>query len=184
MQNIFFTSDNHFLHKNVHKFCPSTRGGVQSTEELTGLMIDKWNSMVGVDDIVYCLGDFCFGNSQQAAEILERLNGHINLIRGNHDKWVDSSVAKSYLYSCQDYKVLKHDKMKFILFHYPIIEWDSMHYGSYHLFGHVHGHINLNNRSLDVGIDNRPTGDMGLWHIDEVVDYLKDKPIQKRANRE
>lgn len=45
MPNIFFTSDNHFYHKNIRKFCPETRKG-ETVEEMNELMIQKWNETV------------------------------------------------------------------------------------------------------------------------------------------
>jgi len=31
--------------------------------------------------------------------------------------------------------------------------WDRSHHGSWHLFGHSHGHVTTVGRSLDVGVD-------------------------------
>lgn len=45
----------------------------------------NWNNTVGQDDIVFHLGDFCLGGSAEWTKILDRLNGKIYLIMGNHD---------------------------------------------------------------------------------------------------
>ena len=60
----------------------------------------------------------------------------------------------------------------------PIFEWNRMHHGSYHLFGHVHGSQTIPGRAIDVGIDNRPQKDMGLWSWEEL-----DKILSKREIR-
>lgn len=50
-------------------------------------LVKNWNSVVGPDDHVYHLGDFCFGSVDKWNWCLEpgKLNGHIHLILGNHD---------------------------------------------------------------------------------------------------
>ena len=52
---IFFTSDHHFYHSNIIKYCQRP---FHSVEEMNEEMIRRWNSVVGVDDTVYYLGDF------------------------------------------------------------------------------------------------------------------------------
>ena len=77
---IFFISDPHFNHGNIIKFCARPW---ETKEEMTEAMINNWNSVVGPDDIVFCLGDFMWASSWNTT--LERLNGHIHLIWGNHE---------------------------------------------------------------------------------------------------
>ena len=56
MSNIFFTSDLHFSHRNIAKFCPHTRpqpsyqGDIDTLDQY---MIEMWNDNLGVDDEVY-----------------------------------------------------------------------------------------------------------------------------------
>lgn len=49
------------------------------------VLIANWNCVVAQDDIVFHLGDFCLGGSSEWISILDRLNGKIYLILGNHD---------------------------------------------------------------------------------------------------
>ena len=49
------------------------------------VMIDRWNSVVRPNDIIYHLGDFAFGRHN--IKIAERLNGKKRLIMGNHDTY-------------------------------------------------------------------------------------------------
>ena len=49
-------------------------------------MIGRWNETVGVDDTVYHLGDFAFGSKEWIRNYRYRLNGHIVLVLGNHDR--------------------------------------------------------------------------------------------------
>ena len=55
-------------------------------------------------------------------------------------------------------KLQKHNTM---LCHYPSAFWDQSHKGSFHLYGHCHGHKEdvldtafPGRRSIDVGMDN------------------------------
>lgn len=173
--NIWLTSDSHFYHKNIINFARATRRGadVQSMNEL---LIKQWNSQVQPNDHVYHLGDFSFGSADKTLEILSRLNGRIHLIKGNHDHWLNKQTT-ALLESVQDYKTIRIGEHRAVLFHYPIIDYDRMHYGSLHFYGHVHGGYDHPGRAFDVGIDNRPDNKMALWHIDELLPIVLDKPI-------
>lgn len=66
---------------------------------------------------------------------------------------------------------------EFALFHYPIFEWDKMHYGSFHLYGHVHNAdltSYIGERSLNVCYDNLGR----MISLQEVISMLKNKPIK------
>lgn len=174
----FFTSDLHFFHKRILDFCPTTRHGKDYTE-MTETLIYNWNSMVEPQDTVFCLGDFSFGSYEETKDVLNRLKGHIHLIKGNHDQVVLRSDLIRRFETVRDYMRTKVEGVDVVLFHYPIKEWDKMHYGSYHLYGHVHSKdMEMNDRrAMDVGIDARPNGDMLLWTWDEIHATLKDRPI-------
>ena len=182
MQSVFFVSDNHFFHKKIREFCPDTRQGT-SVEEMNELMIDKWNDTVALCDQVYCLGDLFFGSNSQAENVFRRLKGQIFLIRGNHDNWLDNKKLHNYFEWIGDYKTIKIDKQKIVMFHYPIWEWQDMHKGAYHLFGHVHGNSVVPGRAMDVGIDARPQKDMGLWSWEEVNAILSTREIRSHHNK-
>ena len=82
---IFFTSDNHFGHGNIIKYCERP---FSSVTEMDAEMIRRWNHAVKENDIVYHLGDFTLLNAKKAAEYFLQLNGKIRIL-GNtwhHDK--------------------------------------------------------------------------------------------------
>ena len=58
-QNVWVTSDWHFFHDK--DFCYAARG-YKSAEEMTNILINKYNEVVGPDDIVFCLGDCMMGS--------------------------------------------------------------------------------------------------------------------------
>ena len=79
---VYFTSDTHFYHSNIIGFC---KRPFKNVEDMNETLIENWNRVVGQDDIVFHLGDFCLGGSHEWTKILNRLNGKIYLILGNHD---------------------------------------------------------------------------------------------------
>jgi calcineurin-like phosphoesterase family protein len=81
----FYTSDNHFFHKNIIRYCTRPYADV---EEMNADMIARWNAVVGDEDLVYHLGDFGFSPVPVLATILAALKGKKILIRGNHDRGV------------------------------------------------------------------------------------------------
>ncbi len=88
-RNIYVISDHHFYHNNIINY---TRSNFTNVDEMNNYIIDKHNEIIGKDDIVLFLGDFCFKNNT-IKEILERLNGHKFLILGNHDR---KDLIKNY----------------------------------------------------------------------------------------
>ena len=133
----YFISDLHFGHKNCLSF--DNRPFI-SIEENDETIIKNWNDTVGIDDDVYLLGDISWYNSTKTIEIFNNLNGHIHLIKGNHDgRLFKNRELQSRFCEITDYKELGLDDGKIVvLCHYPIPCFNNHYYGSYHLFGHVH----------------------------------------------
>jgi calcineurin-like phosphoesterase family protein len=81
---IHFTSDTHYGHNNIIRYCDRP---FRSVEGMTQAMVQRWNARVAPEDTVYHLGDFSMMlKSGPVEEILARLNGTKILIYGNHDK--------------------------------------------------------------------------------------------------
>lgn len=89
MSKIFFTSDTHYYHNNVIRYCdrPYT-----SVEEMNEDMVKKWNEIVSPDDVVYHLGDFSLA-IRPVELFTPRLNGVKYLVPGNHD-WIHPTHKK------------------------------------------------------------------------------------------
>ena len=79
---IWFTSDTHWNHANIIKYCKRPFANV---EEMDDALISNWNAVVDKGDHVYHLGDFCWGKRDGWIKYLKLLNGNIHIIKGNHD---------------------------------------------------------------------------------------------------
>lgn len=81
MSKVYFTSDQHFGHKNVISYCARP---FSSVEEMNETLIHRHNQVVKPEDTVYHLGDFSL-SEKWVDEVSPRLNGKKFLCPGNHD---------------------------------------------------------------------------------------------------
>lgn len=169
----FVTSDLHFWHKGVLGFCPNTRPW-KSVEEMNEAIIEHWNSIVGVDDEVLHLGDFCFKAKEATEAIIERLNGTITFILGNHCKVIRSQIKGLNIY---DYLEFNFNGVKICAMHFPIAHWNRAEYGSLMLHGHLHGQPSgVKGRIIDVGWDAHGK----ILNLGDVVEHLTNLDIVSR----
>lgn len=82
----WFTSDTHFSHQNIIRFCPDSRGKFRDTDEMDEAIINNWNSRVHPEDTVYHLGDIALGPIAKSLPKVARLNGYKIAVLGNHDR--------------------------------------------------------------------------------------------------
>ncbi len=177
-RNVFFTSDTHFCHTNIIEFCNRP---FKNMEDMNETLIANWNKAVGPDDIVFHLGDFCLGDSGKWNRILDRLNGKIHLILGNHDL---RNFRKSYADRFESVAMqmnIEVDNQKICLNHYPFLCYDGSYDGVWQLFGHVH--TNRNNTGndatrlkmlfptqYDVGVDNNNFKPVSFAQVKEIIE--------------
>jgi len=136
---LFYTSDMHFCDEKIRHVCSRP---FENTDIMNQTIIQKWNSKVRVTDTVYILGDIfpCDGGDfGTISNIVKRLNGDKILIIGNHDELHLTSIEK-----CGAFKTLEHIALiqdagkEIMLCHYPMMDWQNEHLGSFHLYGHIH----------------------------------------------
>jgi len=153
----WITSDLHFGHQNIMKFCPDSRSRFHhDVGYMNEQMIREWNETIDIGDKVYILGDVAFLPADQAVKIMRRLNGDKILIEGNHDrKLLNDPVFRSCFVEVHPYLTVTYEKTRVIMFHYPIAEWDQMHRGAVHFHGHLHGGKSglEEYRARDMGMD-------------------------------
>lgn len=80
---IFFTSDTHFGHQNIIKYCDRP---FKDTDQMDEAIIANWNAVVSADDTVYHLGDIALGLIDKSLPKVSRLNGYKIAVLGNHDR--------------------------------------------------------------------------------------------------
>lgn len=162
---VFFTSDCHFDHANIIKYCSRP---FESADEMNRQLILNWNKVVQWDDTVFILGDFCFGQKTRWEKILPQLNGYKYLVLGNHDKlkYIPENgfeaVERQMMITITGDEECNNQQL--FMSHYPMITWDGSHRGSWQLYGHTHQNDKidfiegltdkLSPTQLNVGVDN------------------------------
>jgi calcineurin-like phosphoesterase family protein len=175
MAKIWVLSDHHFSHKNIIKF---ENRPFDSVEQMNEFMIQAHNDIVASDDIVYFLGDVSF-NQKIAVNQVNALNGKKVLITGNHDDLRNTAFVDAFdeVHTYLRHKLFGHEV---VMFHYPIAEWDKMHYGSIHLHGHVHGkEMGIKGRIYDVwagGNNYTP------YNMEELLMQVSQKEVRAHGN--
>jgi calcineurin-like phosphoesterase family protein len=154
----FFTSDHHWCHPNIIKH---SNRPFKDVDEMNEVMVARWNEVVKPQDTVYHLGDVVVGNPKKARPYLDRLNGTIHLVHGNHDPGNAMKPAcRDRFETIQPYLELKFQdpdaprgKRHIMLFHYSMRSWNSRYHNTWHLFGHSHGNLPPHGKSFDVSVD-------------------------------
>lgn len=190
---IWVTSDQHFQNCNIWSKYETFTRPFHSQGEHDSIMINAWNSVVSPEDIVFVLGDFIMGAADGVQPILNRLNGTIYLIRGNHD--TDSKIEQYHHYpekvvSIEDYMILYYRGKFIVMNHYPVMgdsvkdnhlksdgwknatEFFGQNYNDcIYLYGHVHGNAphGIHNHEFHVGVD---TNNLAPVLLDDIVDML------------
>lgn len=152
---IWFTSDQHYFHKNVIGFCNRP---FLSIEEMNERLIANHNERVQKQDTAIILGDFIFGGTQKKSEIIPRLNGTLKIVLGNHDD------RRKSIWDKFGVEILPQGPFEsFSLSHYPWKEEADIDdryldkrledNGGYLLHGHVHTAYRFRKMMINVGVD-------------------------------
>lgn len=191
--SVFFTSDQHFGHSNILKYCPRP---FSDLEDMKIQIIERYNSVVKPEDTVFHLGDFSMHPRELI--VLSRLNGEKHLICGNHDhvhpmncksQEKKDRVMKVYLDSgfssvqTEDALLVSNAPFeKIVLHHMPYVgdhteagerfsQWRPKDEGNWLLHGHVHQHwkVKVNRNQINVGVDVNNFYPVSLDSILEII---------------
>ncbi len=81
--NIWFSSDIHFMHANIIKYC---KRPFESADKMDEVIIENWNKLISKNDLIFFLGDFSM-SKEAYTQILPRLQfKKMFFILGNHDR--------------------------------------------------------------------------------------------------
>lgn len=180
--SIYISSDLHFSHKNILKYCPDSRP-FSSVEEMNEAIIENWNKKVSKNDSVYILGDISFGKPKETVHYLNRLNGRLFLIAGNHDS--DKYLSEPSFIDRFSWVKLYNDEKLFgkhiVMFHFPIEFWNRKHYNSVHLCGHLHSKNpeQLKHRRWDCGLDGSPN--FSPYNLEELLIDIENRLISEET---
>lgn len=191
----WFTSDLHFFHKNVIKYC---KRPFSSVEEMNEKLIELWNKQVSSKDLVYILGDFSFGNYEDTIKIVKRLNGHKILIRGNHDyRFTARDLVEMGFKDVRDYDHIRIGNKYVLITHYQYraghlkqIWYSVKHFfikrerrkyfdyypvdcGKWHLHGHNHSGPKINGRQINVCVDVNNFKPISEIEIEKIINGSK-----------
>jgi calcineurin-like phosphoesterase family protein len=156
-----FTSDPHYFHKNIIRYCDRP---FSSVEEMNETMIQRYNELIGPKDTVLWVGDCFFGKVKPCKEVMNRLNGKKHLILGNHDYHPHMMAEMGFeLITDRIYGVIAGRKV--VIIHYDQWKyrsiWDDRYenrrYDAQHDEVIIHGHTHQKSKSLlnqvHVGVD-------------------------------
>jgi calcineurin-like phosphoesterase family protein len=176
---IYITSDTHFNHSNIIKYC--NRPFVDAPT-MDHNILKNWNDTVTPEDEVYHLGDVgqWFKGVSWLEEVLPKLNGKKYLIPGNHDRRLLRDIKKYFeiLPPIHNIKLTLEEvgPVSLVLCHYPIWSWEGMFHGSIHCYGHTHAHVpELHRAAVHVGVD---TNNFRPISIEEIVTIVTKRIIE------
>jgi calcineurin-like phosphoesterase family protein len=156
----WFTSDTHYGHDAIIRYCNRP---YKSVGEMNFDMARRWNERVAPTDTVYHLGDFAMGDPERYPSFRHALQGQIVLVKGNHDKRMESVMAYMAFLNVIENAIIEVDGVKLWLNHYPlgVPDFRGRPYarpaapGPYDiaLCGHVHQNFKVQSGNVNVGVD-------------------------------
>ena len=181
MSEIWLTSDTHFCHNQ--EFVYKSRG-FNSVDEMNEAIVERWNSVVKSDDMVFVLGDLMLNDNEKALGYIKRLNGWLLVVWGNHDSETRQNfIRKKYptIMEMGYAHQFKHHKLTCYLSHYPTLtaNYDSgKHFNQNVINFHGHTHqqtnwLNLTNPFMyHVGMDSHNCTPV---HIEEAISDIRNR---------
>lgn len=189
---IYFTSDLHFCHNKDFLYEPR---GFKSVEDMNIAIVERWNSKILNEDTIYVLGDLMLCDDIKGMELLKQLNGHIVVIRGNHDsdirikRYKEETINVDGVY---DALQIKYGKATFFLCHYPVMvaNFDDQLPWAKHLinlYGHTHQKdkfYNGNPYMYNVALDAHDCFPISIEEIIQDIKKEKEKLNNEKQRRE
>ena len=173
---IWVTSDLHLGHDREFIWRPR---GFQSCAEMNEKILANLNEFVQTQDDLWILGDLTLGDLEKAKPLLARIPGHVHVVLGNHDTERRRAYYESLGWDCHIAYILKHNKCRFYLSHYPTItenlEEEYLTQAMINLYGHLHQQTNFyEDRPFcyHVGVDSHNCCPVDL---DTIIQDIKNK---------
>lgn len=167
-RKFYLTSDTHFGHGNIMKYCRRDKWLTnkeieilnsnnekeqnelkicsESVHNMNKGLLDGINNTVDVDDVLFFLGDFSFRHIHKYLRFIQCQN--IVFVKGNHDDQEYDTLhpLQQGLISANvntgEYTICRSRRgngwIQFVINHYLMAIWESSHKGAYHFYGHSH----------------------------------------------
>jgi len=184
---VFLTSDWHLGHKNIIPYCGRP---FDSVERMNWTIVENHNEVVRPQDVVYVLGDVALGKIEESLSWVERMNGTLILLFGNHDRGFsghkkvrprDLTLYTDVGFTIVDEQLpLVIDDRHFgLMCHFPY-QGDShdkdrfdaqrpVDRGGWLFHGHVHNKWWVRGRQINVGVD---VNDFKPVHVSKIVEVM------------
>lgn len=198
MSQIWFTSDQHFGHRNIIKY---SNRPFRDVDHMTTELINRHNSAVAKEDTVWHLGDFAL-DEKLVKPLLSKLNGVHHLISGNHDRCHSChsrSTSAKRRYESYGFKEIYEQIMldlpplgEVMLCHMPYegdsrenlryMEFRPKDEGKLLLHGHVHEKWRFRNRIdtslslINIGVDQWNYTPVSTDQIAEAISCVSNTP--------
>lgn len=209
----WFTSDPHFGHDNVIKFCDRP---FEDMDEMLDKIREKWNKKVRPEDQVIIVGDVFFHFKRvDAKKFLDSLNGYKILVRGNHDQKPRQMNSMGFDFVCEE-MVLYIANERVTVSHYPFRAplWKHTYYnvrhaifkflgikgkswrlskrfysrrpddkGQFLIHGHTHSKEKVRGRMIHVGMDAWKYEPVPMHEIANIISDIKRKEQENAEKR-
>lgn len=110
----YVISDLHLGHEKIIEHCDRP---FRHVHDMNKSLIENWNTTVDESDTVLFLGDMTHDSSPiTGAEWIEKLNGNILFVRGNHDSRIPADKTFPVVENC----TIQHGKYRFYCEHQPV----------------------------------------------------------------
>lgn len=195
-ENVWFTSDTHFSHRNIINL--SSRpfllpNGEPDVDNHDLALIDNWNTLVRSEDLVIHHGDVALGKIADSLPMVGLLNGYKVLIPGNHDRVFSGEKEKTQARFDSEYRKVFHEvwpeivrtyipqlDSEVILSHFPF-DGDSQDTDRHAdkrptrsklplLHGHTHQFHKTSGNQFNVGVD---ANDYRPVHHSEIREWIR-----------
>ena len=167
---LYFTSDHHFGHANIIRYCNRPFADV---DEMNRALVDNWNDTVSASDEVWVLGDVAMGQRQETLKLVRELHGRKFLLPGNHDNcWHGHKNGEQHLalyYECGFEHIFGGDTTvelageEVLVSHFPyrndgpndeqFAKFRPIDRGGWLLHGHVHNNWRQWGRMINTSVE-------------------------------
>lgn len=165
----FYTSDEHFGHKNAIKH---SNRPFSNVDEMDKVIIERHNALVDHKDTVIHCGDFTLIRNYQRVfdKYVSKLNGNHIFLMGSHDEWLEK-LRPPYIDERTHHTPA--GRIMVVSCHYSMKVWRKSHYGSWQVYGHSHGNLPPEGKQWDIGVDNN---DFYPVPFSKLIDIMSRQP--------